>query len=76
MMSIHAVMNSFNESAAIDRASEGLLRKKETAQKLAVSKRTLDAWMKKGRVPFIKLGKSVRFRWSDVLEKLNAYRVN
>jgi hypothetical protein len=32
--------------------------------------------MKKGRIPFLKIGKSGRFHWLDVLEKLNAYRVN
>lgn len=65
-----------NESAVNDRASVGLLRKRELAEKLAISKRTLDVWMQKGRIPFLKVGCSVRFRLPDVLEKLNAYRVN
>jgi excisionase family DNA binding protein len=65
-----------NEVAASDRASVGLLRKRELAEKLAISKRTLDIWMQKGRIPFLKVGRSVRFRLPDVLEKLNAYRVN
>jgi excisionase family DNA binding protein len=73
---IHAVMNSLNESAANDRASMGLLRKRELAEKLAISKRTLDVWMHMGRIPFLKVGRSVRFRLPDVLEKLSAYRVN
>ena len=76
MRLFHAVMVTEHEPAANDRASDGLLRKPELAKKLSISERTLCVWMKKGRVPFIKLGKSVRFRWSDVLEKLNAYRVN
>jgi excisionase family DNA binding protein len=59
-----------------NRASDALLTKSELAPKLKISGRTLDEWMRKGRVPFMKLGKSVRFRWPDVLEKLNAYRVN
>ena len=69
-------MNSIHESAANDRASVGLLRKRELAEKLAISKRTLDVWMAKGRIPFLKVGRSVRFRLPDVLEKLNGYRVN
>ena len=69
-------MNSGHESAANDRASIGLLRKRELAEKLAISKRTLDVWMQKGRIPFLKVGRSVRFRLPDVLEKLNGYRVN
>lgn len=43
----------------------------ETAQRLRISTRTLDEWMRAGRVPFLKIGKTVRFRWSDVLAHLN-----
>ena len=28
------------------------------------------------KLPYIKLNKTVLFRWADVLEKLSAYRVN
>jgi excisionase family DNA binding protein len=75
MACYHAAMFQQSE-VANERASDGLLRKPELARKLSISKRTLDAWMKKGRVPFLKVGKSVRFRLPDVLEKLNAFRVN
>jgi excisionase family DNA binding protein len=47
-----------------------LLDKPETAYRLKVSKRTLDAWMREGRVPFLKIGKTVRFRWPDILAHL------
>jgi excisionase family DNA binding protein len=64
-------------TATVDGASDGLLNKRRLAVKLGISKRTVDAWMKEKRLPFIKIGKTVRFRWGDVLEKLNAaYRVN
>jgi len=71
-------MNSIRESAANDndRASVGLLRKRELAEQLAISKRTLDVWMAKDRIPFLKVGRSVRFRLPDVLEKLQTFRVN
>jgi excisionase family DNA binding protein len=70
-------MNSISESAANDRASVGLLRKRELAEKLSISERTLCVWMSKGRIPFLKVGRSVRFRLPDVLAKLtDAYRVN
>jgi excisionase family DNA binding protein len=65
-----------SNSATVDDASDGLLDKPELAAKLRISKRTVDVWMKKQRLPFIKIGKTVRFRWPDVLEKLNGYRVN
>jgi excisionase family DNA binding protein len=76
MTLFRAVMATEHEAAANERASGGLLRKPELAEKLSISERTLCVWMKKGRVPFLKLGKSVRFRLPDVLEKLNTYRVN
>lgn len=57
-------------------SSDGLLSKGGLAPKLAISTRTLDDWMRLGRVPFLKVGKTVRFRLEDVLEKLNAHRVN
>jgi excisionase family DNA binding protein len=69
-------MNTFDESTAHDRASVGLLRKRELAEKLAISERTLCVWMQKGRIPFLKVGRSVRFRLADVLQHLNRYRVN
>jgi excisionase family DNA binding protein len=69
-------MNSISESVVNDRASIGLLRKRELAERLAISKRTLDVWMQKGRIPFLKVGRSVRFRLPDVLEKLQSFRVN
>jgi excisionase family DNA binding protein len=56
--------------------SESLLTKRELAPRLRIAVRTLDDWMGKNRVPYIKVGKTVRFRWSDVVQKLAAYRVN
>jgi hypothetical protein len=60
----------------IDRASDGLLLKRELAAKIRRSVRTVDSWMRQGKLPYLKIGKTVLFRWPDVLEKLSAYRVN
>jgi hypothetical protein len=57
-------------------ADEILLDKPGLARRLNKSVRTIDAWMKAGRLPYIKLGRSVMFRWGAVLEKLEAFRVN
>jgi hypothetical protein len=65
-----------NTKQTIDRASEGLLIKRELAVRLRRSPRTVDLWMRQGKLPYLKVGKSVLFRWPDVLEKLNAFRVN
>jgi excisionase family DNA binding protein len=57
-------------------ADEILLDKSGIARRLNKSVRTVDAWMKAGRLPYIKFGRSVMFRWGAVLEKLEAFRVN
>ncbi len=57
--------------------AEGLLTKFDISSRLRISTRSVDEWMRKGRIPYLKIGgKTVRFRWSDVLEKLCANRVN
>jgi excisionase family DNA binding protein len=67
-----------NEKEITERATtDGLLTKRTLAPKLQISTRTLDSWMRKGLVPYIKVGgKTVRFRLEDVLQKLNAHRVD
>ena len=57
-------------------ADEILLDKPGLARRLNKSVRTVDAWMKRGRLPYIKVGRSVLFRWGAVLEKLEGFRVN
>jgi len=65
-----------SDERSVERATDDLLVKREVAAKLKRSVHTVDAWMRQGKLPYIKLGKTVLFRWPDVLEKLNAYRVN
>jgi excisionase family DNA binding protein len=60
----------------IDGASDRLLRKRELADRLGVSPRTLDEWQRRGRIAYLKIGKSCRYRWNDVIAKLQSYRVN
>jgi len=55
---------------------DALLTKRALAPRLNCSVRTVDEWMRKGKLPYIKVGKSVRFRWADVLQKLSEFRVN
>jgi excisionase family DNA binding protein len=61
----------------LDRASERLLRKAELAQRLGVSTRTIDDWQRRGRIAYLKIGRSARYRWGDVIAKLTELcRVN
>lgn len=69
-------MQKIKDRETVDDARDCLLNKWALAEKLHISKRTVDVWMKQHRLPFIKLGKTVRFHWPDVLAKLSAYRVN
>jgi len=64
------------EKRVTDSASDDFDTIKTLAPKLHRSPRTIQAWMKEGKLPYFKIGKSVLFRWGDVLEKLNAFRVN
>jgi hypothetical protein len=53
-----------------------ILDKPKLARRLDKSVRTIDAWMKTGKLTYIKVGKSVLFHWPDVLAKLQTFRVN
>lgn len=59
----------------LDSQIDELLTKQGLRPKLKVSIRTVDEWMKQGRLPYIKIGKAVRFRWSDVVAHLERFRV-
>ena len=50
--------------------ADELLDKRETADRLKISTRTLDQWMREGRVSYLKISKTVRFRWGDVIAHL------
>lgn len=45
---------------------EGYLTKKEIAKRCCRTSRTIEVWMQRGYLPFIKLGRSVLFKWADV----------
>lgn len=49
---------------------EALLTKRQLSPKLQKSPRTIDNWMKDGRLPFLKVGRTVLFSWPDVLASL------
>jgi excisionase family DNA binding protein len=51
-------------------ADEILLDKPGIARRLNKSLRTVDDWMKRGRLPYIKVGRSVLFRWGRSARKV------
>jgi len=45
---------------------EGFIGKAEVARRIGKTVRTVDAWMKRGILPYYKPDRSVLFRWTDV----------
>jgi excisionase family DNA binding protein len=45
---------------------DGFIGKPEVARRLNKTIRTVDNWMKRGLLPYYKIGRSVAFKWSDV----------
>ena len=50
--------------------AEEFINKAEVARRLGKTIRCIDNWMAKGLVPYFKIGRSVSFRWSDVVAHL------
>jgi len=42
------------------------LTKTQVAQLFGITVRTLELWMRRGFLPFLKIGRAVRFRQSDI----------
>jgi predicted site-specific integrase-resolvase len=77
-------MNNNNKLSEVNHDSlkgvgTGLLNKDQLAQKLGVSARSIDAWMKLGRLPYLKIGGgqrgTVRFEYSAVMDSLRQHQV-
>jgi excisionase family DNA binding protein len=51
------------------------ITKIELAEFLSVSLRTVDGYVSSRRIPYIKLGRSVRFRLADVERALKRYTI-
>lgn len=65
-----ASTDATHDIPGISPAIDEVLKKPETARRLKISCRTLDQWMRDGRICHFKIGKTVRFRWADVLAHL------
>ncbi len=47
------------------------ITKFEVAERLKVTTRTVEAWTARKWIPFLKVGRTVRFHWPTLLEALN-----
>jgi len=53
----------------------GLLDVAGIATRCNVSKRTVANWTRQRRIPFLKIGKSIRFSWLKVEAALNRFEI-
>lgn len=51
---------------AANTATECLIDKTELARRVGRKVRTVNYWMSKGLIPYLKIGQAVLFKWSDV----------
>ena len=56
--------------------SDRLMTEREVAAYLRIQPRQLFNWRMAGLIPYIKIGKAVRFRASDLKEALSRFEVN
>ncbi len=52
-----------------DRQESKLLNYQEASERLGLAPQTLRTWVSQGRIPFLKLGRAVRFS-PEMLEKI------
>tara|TARA_Y100000296_G_scaffold34172_1_gene39707 strand:+ start:454 stop:663 length:210 start_codon:yes stop_codon:yes gene_type:complete len=56
----------------ISRVDEPFITEKELSKKIKVSKVSLNAWRRDGKIPYYKLGRNViRYRLSEVMNRIN-----
>ena len=72
-----AAVGAFESKLPVEDANDAdcLLTKKELAQRLKKSVRSIENWMKLRYLPYIKIGHSVLFRWGDVIKALDHFHV-
>lgn len=46
--------------------AEPYINKQELAKRMNKKLRTVDNWMRRGLIPYYKVGRSVLFKWSEV----------
>jgi excisionase family DNA binding protein len=52
-------------------SEDGYISKSQLAARMQVSVRTVESWMQQQKVPFKRIGRTIRFDWSDVRDHLS-----
>jgi predicted DNA-binding transcriptional regulator AlpA len=58
--------NQTSQPAGASPAVENFINKAEVGRRLGKKLRTVDNWMKRGILPYYKIGRSVSFKWSEI----------
>jgi excisionase family DNA binding protein len=61
---------SFASEPGADSGAEPFISKREVARRLERTPRTVEGLMRRGIIPYYKLGYRVAFRWSEIQEHL------
>ena len=59
-------------AAEAEKPSDVMLTKREVAERLKVTVRTVENWQQRGVLPYVKIGKVVLFHWPEVIEFLKS----
>lgn len=62
-----SVLLGMNEPTEV---SDVYISKSELARRMGVTTRTIETWMRQSKIPFAKIGRTVRFHWGDVQHRL------
>jgi excisionase family DNA binding protein len=58
------------DTARISNLADGFISKAEVARRLGKTARTVEQWMRRGIIPYLKIGKgrraTVLFKWPDI----------
>lgn len=68
----NTVIESPSQGVPVSAPVEPFIDKLEVGKRLGMRPRTVDDWMSRGLLPYYKVGRSVRFKWSDVESHLSA----
>lgn len=65
-----------SEATHNEKKTEIFLTTEEACHMAKISRPTLHRWKKSGLIPYVKIGKNVRYRQSELIEALNKSRVH
>lgn len=70
----YALRKQFEKSQNDEK--EEFLTTDETCKTAKISRPTLHRWKKAGLIPYVKIGKNVRYKYSDLMDVLNKRKEN